>query len=571
MWDSKNGEQKSRRRSDLLRRGKNTLLFLFWAILFGVSYTQPPLYYSNQNQYFLHGLAQGGLGYLNEDWLANTADPTPVFSGLVAFTYRYLSESLFYVYFVLILGAYFHALVGIYTWLSDRPPAGMRRLGFIALVVALHSALLRWSSAQLFGVDYPWYFQAGVANQYILGAGLQPSVFGVLLVVSVCAFLRDRPFLAVTWSSLGAVLHSTYLLSAAFLTLSYFYVLCREKRIRTAFATGIWALVLVSPVLVYNLHTFAPSSAEVFREAKHLLAHFRIPHHAEPNRWLDDIACAQIAWILVAIVFVRGRRLFPILLLPFVLSCVLTLAQIGMHNDTLALLFPWRTSSILVPIATTIILTQIVNWLTATLPQPNLRVDIILKLAFAIVLAVFVLGGAAINYYDLGYRTDEKELDLLEFIRAHKARGEVYLLPIEVPKLTAGRGAASLNFTRPPKRDKQGEVISVDLQRFRLFTGAPIFIDFKSIPYKDIEVLQWRERVHWNQQIYEGRDWDTPTIKAELASRHITHVVTTTDHDMGSAAWTLIYEDIYYRVYRIKSFSGASPKRGSEHASAKRR
>jgi hypothetical protein len=551
MWEDKKGEQEFTWRLKLLRGGKKTLHFLFWAIVFGISYTQPPLYYSNQNQYFLHGLAWGGLGFLNEDWLANTADPTPLFSGLVAFTYRYLGEWLFYVYYFLVLGAYFHALVGIFAQLSNRPPTGVARLGFLALFVALHSALLRWSSAQLFGVDYPWYFQAGVANQYILGAGLQPSVFGVLLVVSVCSFLHDRPYRAATWVSLGAMMHSTYLLSAAFLTIAYFYVLCREKRIREAFAMALWALALVSPVLVYNLRTFAPSTAEPFREAQHLLARFRIPHHADPDRWLDGIACAQIAWVVGALFLVRGRRLFPILILPFVLSLALTLVQFATDSDTLALLFPWRTSSILVPIATTILLTRLTNRLAAILP-PSRRGDAALKTALIITLSVFALGGAAINYFDLGYRTDEKEVELLEFIRAHKARGEVYLLPIEVPKLTAGRrGAASLSFTRPPQRDKQGEVISVDLQRFRLFTGAPIYIDFKSIPYKDVEVLEWRDRVVWNQRMYEERDWDMPGIEAELVSRHITHVVTTSDRDVHRAAWTLLYEDKNYRLYRI--------------------
>ena len=552
MRESKSGVQHVYRRSYLLRGGKKSACFLFWAILFGVSYTQPPLYYSNQNQYFLHGLARGGLGFLNEDWLANTADPTPVFSALVAFTFRYLSEPLFYVYYLLILGAYFHALVGIFTRLSNPAPTGLSRLGFIAVFVALHSALLRWSSAQLFGVDYPWYFQAGVANQYILGAGLQPSVFGVLLVMSVCAFLHDRPFLAVTWSSLGAVMHSTYLLSAAFLTPSYFYVLCREKRVRDAFATALWALALVSPVLVYNVLTFAPSTADQFRVAQHLLARFRLPHHAEPDRWLDGIAWAQIAWVVAAIVRVRGRRLFPILLLPFLLSLALTLVQSETDSDTLALLFPWRTSSILVPLATTVILTSMINRLAVYLPPPGVRLDTAVKIACTFIVLLFVLGGAAISYFDLGYRTDEKELNLLEFIRAHKATGEVYLLPIEVPKLTAGRrGAASLNFTRPPRRDKQGEVISVDLQRFRLVTGAPVYIDFKSIPYKDVEVLEWRDRVLWNQRVYEQRDWATPTIEAELVSRHITHVVTTTDRDVEGTALKLIYADKNYRLYLL--------------------
>ena len=36
------------------------LLLVVGALLFGIAYTQAPLYYSNQHQYFLHGLAAGG-------------------------------------------------------------------------------------------------------------------------------------------------------------------------------------------------------------------------------------------------------------------------------------------------------------------------------------------------------------------------------------------------------------------------------------------------------------------------------------------------------------------------------
>jgi hypothetical protein len=564
MRDGKDRDQQISARSKRLGGVKAVLSFLFWAIMFGVAYTQPPLYYSNQNQYFLHGLARGGDGFLDEDWLANTADPTPVFSGLVAFTYRHLHESFFYLYYLLILGVYCHALADIFVVLSGRRPAPLTRLAFLVLVVALHSALLRWSSCRLFGVDYPWYFQAGVANQYVLGAGLQPSVFGVLLVLSVSTFLRDRPLLAATWAALAAVMHSTYLLSAALLTLAYLYLLCREKRLRTALFVGLWALLLVSPVLIYNLRTFAPSSAETFTEAQHLLAHFRIPHHALVERWLDGIACAQIGGIVVAMCLVRGSRLFAILFVPFVLSLLLTLAQVATGNDTLALLFPWRMSSVLVPIATAVLLTWLVKGAAACFRPPAPWGERTIRTAFVVALAVLVAGGVAINYYDLGYRTDNQEIPLLEYVRDHKASGETYLLPVEVPTLTSGkRGAASLNFMPPPQRSKQGQVISVDLQRFRLFTGAPIYVDFKSIPYKDSEVLEWRERVEWNHGLYKDRDWDRRQIAAELARRRITHVVATTDRDIRCGALEFVREAEGYRVYRVRAEIVAAGREGS--------
>lgn len=545
-------EKRTSRRSKLVRAGQGLLRFLFWSLLFGLAYTQPRLYYSNQNQYFLHGKAQEGPGILSRDWLAKTADPTPLFSSVVALTYRYLDELFFYVYFILLLGIYFHALLGIFEHLSGGRATTLARLGFIAFLVLVHSALLRWTSAQLFGVDYPWYFQAGVANQYILGAGLQPSVFGVLLVLSVCTFLHDRPFLAVTWSSLAAVMHSTYLLPAAFLTLAYLYLLVRDRRIRTASFVGAWALLLVSPMLVYILRTFGPTSPEAFAEAQHLLAHFRIPHHAQVDRWLDGIAWGQIGWVVAALCVARGSRLFVILAVCFVLGLALTLVQLRAGNDTLALLFPWRVSAILVPIATAIILGRIVQWLAAWFSPASGWQERALQTACIALLILAITGGVFITYFGLGYRTNTQELALLEHIRAKKAEGDVYLLPVEVPKLTAGkRGAASLNFTPPPRRSAQKQVISVDLQQFRLFTGAPIYIDFKSIPYKDVEVLQWRQRVQWNHQLYQQRDWNNQWIKSGLWRRGITHVVTTTDRDVRCDDLKLIYADEYYRLYRL--------------------
>jgi hypothetical protein len=527
--------------------------FIIWSLLFGIAYTQPRLYYTNQNQYFLHGLAQGGLGFLKDDWLANTTDPTPLFSGLVAVSHRYLHESFFYLYYILILGIYFHAVLGISEHLSGTRATARTHLGFIASLVLLHSALLRWASAQVFGVDYPWYFQAGIANQYILGAGLQPSVFGVLLVLSVSTFLHDRPFLAVTWSSLAAVMHPTYLLSAASLTLAYLYLLVRDRRIREALFVGAWVLLLVSPMLIYVLRMFAPSSPETFTEAQHLLAHFRIPHHAQVDRWLDGIAWAQLGWVVTTMYLVRGSRLFVILVVCFVFGLALTLMQVRTGNDTLALLFPWRVSAILVPIATAIVLTRMVQSLAFWFSAASLWWARVTQTTCLALLTLAVVGGVFITYFGLGYRTNTQELALLELIRANKAEGDVYLLPVEVPKLTAGkRGAASLNFTSPPHRSTQKENISVDLQQFRLFTGAPIYIDFKSIPYKDVDVLQWRQRVQWNHQLYERRDWNDKQIKDELKRRRITHVVAAADRDVRCDALHLVYADKHYRLYRVR-------------------
>ena len=59
--------------------------FLFWGLLFGIAYTQDPIYNSpeNQNTKYFHALARAGHGFLSEDWLATTLDPLPAFTALV--------------------------------------------------------------------------------------------------------------------------------------------------------------------------------------------------------------------------------------------------------------------------------------------------------------------------------------------------------------------------------------------------------------------------------------------------------------------------------------------------------
>jgi hypothetical protein len=241
-----------------------------------------------------------------------------------------------------------------------------------------------------------------------------------------------------------------------------------------------------------------------------------------------------------------------ILLVTFILSLLLTFVQVATGNDTLALLFPWRMSAILVPIATVVILTRFVHSLADKLPSPSLWGKRAVRATYGTALAVFVAGGVAINYFDLGYHENNQEIALLKYIHERKAPGDTYLLPVEIPKLGA-RGAASRNFTPPPQRSKQDQIISIDLQRFRLFTGAPIYVDFKSIPYKDIEVLEWHTRIEWNHKLYKERDWDQREIEAELARRRITHVIAATDRDIRCDALEFVREVEGYRVYRVRA------------------
>ena len=83
------------------------LLVLALAAGFALAHTQSPLFFSNQNQYLLHGLADAGYGHLSHDWLANTKDPTPAFSFFVAALHKVGG-------FIAIQAAFFVLLMGYF-------------------------------------------------------------------------------------------------------------------------------------------------------------------------------------------------------------------------------------------------------------------------------------------------------------------------------------------------------------------------------------------------------------------------------------------------------------------------
>ena len=172
-----------------IQRIKRWAGYIIIMIVFTLGFTQEPLYSSNQNQYFLHGLAQAGHGFLESDWLAHTVDPTPVFSFLVKYTSLLNAPFLFYIYHSILLGIFLISLIGIIK-ISD--PGSVNQNTIILLtggLIILFSNGFSIFSIKIFGIDIGWQFLSGVAGQFIINSNLQPSSFGVLLLYSIYLFL----------------------------------------------------------------------------------------------------------------------------------------------------------------------------------------------------------------------------------------------------------------------------------------------------------------------------------------------------------------------------------------------
>ena len=128
--------------------------------------------------------------FLRQDWLAGTADPTPIFSGSssgpTGSSRRRRSTSNTCCCSVLSSPA-----CGCWRTVPLDCAAPPDDLLFLVLVVTLHSAALRLVEGRLLGETWEYLWDGGVAGQRLLGLVFQPSAFGVFLLLSLRS-LRSR-------------------------------------------------------------------------------------------------------------------------------------------------------------------------------------------------------------------------------------------------------------------------------------------------------------------------------------------------------------------------------------------
>jgi hypothetical protein len=498
--------------------------FGVWGLLFGLAYAQSPLYTSNQNQYFLHGAARAGIGDLARDWLANTVDSVPVFSLLVEAVYHSLPAVAFYLIYIVLLGVYVFSLymIGVEIFDLRRPPA---RLVFLVGLTLVHSAALRFVVTWLLGVEWDYLFDGGVAGQRLLGPVLQPSSFGVLLLLSIALFLQRRLYLAVGAAVAAATIHPTYLLSAATLTLGYMLVDWREARsLRHPALVGLSALALVAPIGAYVFRHLGPSASGVAREAQRILVEFRIPHHAVVSEWLDLTVFFKLGIIVGGLWVARRSRLAAVLAFCLAMMVGLTLVQVAARSDTLALMFPWRLSVMLVPIGTALLTAWLAIKVLGWIGTAGRKHEPWFPTVSWLLGVTLALAGIVRFTLELGQARTNPARPMMAFVAGSRLPGDVYLIP---PRL----------------------------QEFRLATGTPALVDFKSIPYLDVEVLEWYERVRMADWFYRDR---IEYVDCGLLDRFrdeygVTHIVLDqpllglTCPGLGQE----LYRDESYGVYRM--------------------
>jgi len=558
-----------------LNTKERLLLFgkLLLALVFAVSFRQLPLYSSNQNTYFLHGLANAGVGHLSSDWLAQTTDPVPVFSALVSVTVYIFGENIFYLYQIIIQGIYAYSILGVGSSIFRFKSLGIKYLFYFVLIAELHVGFLAHFLSVVpifhhltYSINPNGILTSGVAGQYILGPFFQPSVFGVFIILSIYFYLQDRYFAAVVCLAIAATFHPTYLLSAGVLTGTYMMsIVVRDRKYLKALTLGAAALALVMPILIYSYLRFRPTNPDIYTQAQDILINYRIPHHAKVVSWISKDVLFQIAFITLALYLVRQTKLFPVFLGSFLSAIILTLVQLLTGSKTLALLFPWRLSVFLVPIASAVIIASTVSNIHRTLRQslsgnPTRFIQLILSISGIVAITFSLIPnflpsisdqlgfgirqflGAAfgftllaasltISYWQRPYFVSLQakvvpvlESTILAGILLLGILGVLHTVRLlSIPKV--GVNAFTV-FVTNTYRPGNLYLVPPDLEWFRLAAKVPIFVDFKSHPYRDIELLEWFNRVEIAKNYYTPIGDTDCNILKEISSKYgITHVI----------------------------------------------
>lgn len=505
----------------------STAHFLLWALLFCLVYAPAPLYSSNENQYFLHGLARAGYGHLAADWHANTLDATPLFSWLIEITYRLFHDMTpVYLYYALLMGVYLYSLLGIAQQLFGAMQSWGKRLLFLSLVLFAHSAALRAVLSLTLGEQWSYLFEGGVAGQRILGEAFQPSVFAVFLMLSISLFLQQKLEPAIYSLVFAASFHPTYLLTAALMTLTYCGLIWIEDRsFKKAMLTGLSALVLVLPVLLYSLTVFTPVNQQLYQRTRYEMVYFRIPHHAVVAEWFNPSVVVALLLVLAGLYLARSSRLFWLMLVLLLSALGLTLLQLATGSTSLALLFPWRASILLVPLSTCLLLACALDQVWRRWGH-QLQADSTRVRCLAVLLLLGLVAAGLLDFRQaLHIKRRAPEVPLYSYVRQHARAGQVYITPL-------------------------------GMQDFRLETGVPVVADFKSIPYQEQDFAEWLGRVHRLSYLY--RQPDAPDIckRLDYISRKFdaSHIVLpSAAFDLACEGLVEVYNDGHYAVRQISS------------------
>jgi len=499
-----------------------TIALLLLAFAFFIAFRTEPMFFDNQNTKFLHGMAAAHVGHLANDWTANTKDGLILFSALIYALFATHTQLLIYVFHAAVFIGFALWSQGIArTALADSKTTPIRALApfdqfafvFVAILIVMNVG--GWAS----------HLWSGVAKQYILGRDFEPQSFGVFFLGALFFYLTGRKNLGLACAAIPALVHPGLIVPSAVLTVSLLYA---ERRQLPAMPWMTWAMyALVFGLLVghslYLKSAFPPTAPAIWAQSNYILTQVRIPDHSDVGKWLlNPDGMEKVVTVIIALFLSRGRtqRAYDILILSFAFWIVVSIIAALTGNNFIAFIAPWRASVWIVPLAMAVVVGWIAEKLTARLPALNwndIRLSPVWLVIAALTLSCLLYGAA-----DKTMRYTKPDPEYARYLRAAANDKTLILQP-------------------------------TGLYALRLQVLAPVYVTFKTNPYRDIDTLEWYRRVKAADAIYAKQTIDCAALADLTRREHFTHIVLTDKTQMLSCPFAqLKFQDEAARVYTIE-------------------
>ena len=150
-------------------------------------------------------------------------------------------------------------------------------------------------------------------------------------------------------------MHSGFLI-LGFLTYSF-----SLKRYSDLFKILFYFLILILPITIFVLVNFLNLDKDITYLGQEILMK-RIPHHADILYWFSYKDIISLFTFLIALILIKNKKkLFIPQGIFGLFSIILSSIQYFLQINSLALTFPWRSSVILMPMSSMVIISHLID------------------------------------------------------------------------------------------------------------------------------------------------------------------------------------------------------------------
>ena len=216
----------------------------------------------------------------------------------------------------------------------------------------------------------------------------------------------------------------------------------------------------------------------------------RIPHHADILYWFSYKDVISIIIFLISLILIKDKKKLFISLGVFgFCSIFLSIIQYFLEINSLALIFPWRSSVFLIPISSIIIISFLIDKIKGKLFNKK-------KLILTIFFSISIFFGLKSHVLENLNNNFEKKLFLFNEIKEYYNEIDSILVPIDTVSI-------------------------------RLNTGLPIFINHKHHPFKHNEIIDWNLRVKLASNFYNAKNLISQNqfLKEIIEIEKISHIL----------------------------------------------